>query len=249
MNFLPEDIILVTGASSGIGRAIAVKCVKEGATVLACGRNTERLEEARQTCGRPESWLNIHKDLLADLGELTAWVRSLAKEHGRLWGLVCSAGAAVMDTVRTFDLDVSRKLFDLNFNAPILLAKGMADKRAHQKGGAILFLSSAAGLFPEKGHLLYGATKAALANAAKSLSQETARTGLRVNCLAPGIVDTPMQKAAEELMGNSYREEQLKTYPLGFGQPQDIAEMAVFLLSKKARWITGQSIVMAGGRY
>ena len=201
MIFSSGQLILVTGASSGIGKAIAMKCVENGATVLACGRNAERLEQGKRECVVPERWLSVQKDLLASMEELPAWLRDLAKMYGRFWGLVCSAGMASMDSVRTFSLEASRDLFDLNFNVPMLLAKGMADRRIHAKGGALLFISSVAALYAEKGHLLYGASKAALANAAKSLSQELAPLGLRVNCIAPGIVDTPMERAAEEYMG------------------------------------------------
>lgn len=249
MIFSSGQLILVTGASSGIGQAIAMKCVENGATVLACGRNAEKLEQGKRECVDPKRWLSVQKDLVSSMEELPAWLRDLAKKHGRFWGLVCSAGMASMDSVRTFSLGASRELFDLNFNVPMLLAKGMADRRIHAKGGALLFISSVAALYAEKGHLLYGASKAALANAAKSLSQELAPLGLRANCIAPGIVDTPMERAAEEYMGPAYREEQLKGYPFGFGRPEDIAEMAVFLLSEKARWITGQNFVLAGGRY
>lgn len=249
MNFSADKIVLVTGASSGIGKAIALECVENGATVLACGRDGQKLAAARSESADRDRWINLERDLGEDMGALPEWVKDLAKKYGRLWGLVCCAGLAAMDTGRTFDLGVSRSLFDINFNAPVLLAKGMMDRRAHSKGGAILFMSSAAAVFPEKGHLLYGSTKAALVCAAKSLSAEAASLGLRVNCISPGIVDTPMEEAAEKLMGPAYREQQLAGYPLGFGKPHDIAEMALFLLSEKARWITGQNIVMAGGRY
>lgn len=249
MTFSAEQIILVTGANSGIGARIASMCVERGATVLAVGRDAGRLAAARDASGAPGRWISLVKDLAEGPQALPEWIKELSRAHGKLWGLVHCAGKAVMDTLRTFDLAQSRELFDINFNVPLLLSRGMADKRVHSKGGAILFLASVAGVFPEKGHLLYGATKAALLAAAKSLSQEVAASGLRVNCISPGIVDTPMQKAAEAFMGPHYREAQLSQYPLGFGQPEDVAEMAVFLLSARARWITGQNFILAGGRY
>lgn len=249
MTFTAEDVILVTGASSGIGASIARLCVERGATVLAVGRDSGRLASAREAAAAPGRWTSLVRDLADQPEGLEDWVRGLAKNHGRLWGLVHCAGIAVMDTLRTFDLAQSRELFDINFNVPLLLSRAMADRRVHARGGAIVFLASVSGVFPEKGHLLYGAAKAALLAAAKSISQETAASGLRVNCISPGIVDTPMEKAAEAFMGPHYREAQLAQYPLGFGQPEDVAEMAVFLLSAKARWITGQNFILAGGRY
>lgn len=249
MTFNAEQVIVVTGASSGIGASIAAACVDRGATVLAVGRNGQRLAAAREATTAPGRWISLVKDLAETPQALPEWITGLSRTHGKLWGLVHCAGAAVMDTLRTFDIAQSRDLFDINFNVPLLLTKGMADKRVHRKGGSIVFLASVSGVFPEKGHLVYGATKAALLAAAKSLSQEVAPGGLRVNCISPGIVDTPMQKAAEAFMGPHYREAQLSRYPLGFGQPEDVAEMAVFLLSAKARWITGQNFILSGGRY
>lgn len=248
MTFSAEQVILVTGASSGIGASIARACVDRGATVLAVGRNSERLAEAGAATTAPGRWISLAKDLAEAPQSLPEWLTGLSRAHGKLWGLVHCAGTALMDTLRTFDLAQSRDIFDINFNVPLLLTKGMADKRVHSKGGSIVFLASVSGVFPEKGHLVYGATKAALIAAAKSLSQEVT-PGLRVNCISPGIVDTPMQQAAEAFMGPHYREAQLSGYPLGFGQPEDVAEMAIFLLSPKARWITGQNFILSGGRY
>lgn len=242
------DLVLVTGASSGIGRAVATECVRAGATVLAQGRDAEKLASAREACPAPERWHSLRRDFAADLPAIPAWVRELAAGRGRLWGLVHCAGSGRMDSLRNYDYAAVREHFDLNFHAALLLAQGFADRRVHRRGGAMVLMASAAGLFPEKGHLAYGAARAALMGAAGSMARELA-PGLRVNCIAPGIVDTPMERAAEALMGPSYRARMLEGYPLGFGEPCDIAHMAVFLLSRKARWITGQNFVLAGGRY
>ena len=130
-----------------------------------------------------------------------------------------------------------------------LLAKGFADRRNYQRGGAMLFLSSAAAVHPEKGHCLYGAGKAALAAAMQAVSQEVAPAGLRVHCLAPGLVRTPMLDTSVQNLGESYLSAQEAAYPLGLGRPEDVAFMAAFLLSDKAAWISGQNFVLAGGRY
>lgn len=247
--FRREHVILVTGASSGIGRSIALECNAQGATVLANGRCAERLESARAAATYPERWHPVPYDLLENLPTLPDWVTKLRNAHGKLWGLVNCAGEGVMDSLQTYTLDVSRRHFDINFHVPVMLTKGFCDRRNSLKGGALLFLTSSSAVFPEKGHLVYGAAKAALATAAKVISQEMAPRGLRVHCLAPGIVDTPLQQEAEKFMGPYYREEQLARYPLGFGMPEDVAHMAAFLLSEKARWITGQNYVMGGGCY
>lgn len=247
--FAQNQTILVTGASSGIGRAIALECVAQGATVLACGRDEAKLEQARQASCAPERWVSLRKDLLEDMAGLPLWVRQIARDHGKLWGLAHAAGEGLMDSMQSYDLAQARRHFDLNFHVPLLLAQGFCDRRAFIKGGALLFLASVSAVFPEKGHLVYGAAKAALAAAAKSISQEVVSRGLRVHCLSPGIIDTPMEAAAEAFMGPDYRQNQLRDYPLGFGRPEDVAGMAAFLLSERAAWLTGQNYVLAGGRY
>ena len=247
--FAASQIILVTGASSGIGRAIALECNAQGATVLACGRDDLKLDEGRKAADTPERWTSIRRDFFEYMEKIPQWLREISQRHGRLWGMACAAGEGLMDSMQAYSLATARRHFDLNFHVPLLLAKGFCDRRVSVKGGALLFVSSASAVFPEKGHLIYGAAKAALTAAARSISQEVAPRGLRVHCLSPGIVDTPMQEKAEALMGPEYRQSQLRGYPLGFGRPEDVAHMAAFLLSDKAAWITGQNFVLAGGRY
>ncbi|WP_165176349.1 SDR family oxidoreductase [Desulfovibrio sp. ZJ369] len=247
--FSADQRILITGASSGIGKAIALECVAQGATVLACARDVQRLEEARQASSAPDRWISLQRDFLEGMEEIPAWVRGIAQAHGKLWGLAHAAGEGVMDSLQGYDLASARRHFSLNFHTPCLLAQGFCDRRVGRKGGALLFIASAAAVYPEKGHLIYGAAKAALVAAAKSISQEVAPRGLRVHCLSPGIVDTPMEGRAEALMGPEYRQHQLQSYPLGFGRPEDVAHMAAFLLSEQAAWITGQNFVLDGGRY
>lgn len=246
--FTAQQRILVTGASSGIGQAIALRCNALGATVLASGRNAARLAEGRRLAEDPSRWLCVERDLMEDMTSLPDWIRGLVREHGKLWGLAHAAGDGLMDSLRTYDLTEARRHFDLAFHIPLLLAQGFCDRRSSERGGAILFMTSASAVFAEKGHMLYGAAKAAVTVAARAISQEVAPR-LRVHCLAPGIVDTPLEERAEACMGPSYRKEQLQGYPFGFGRPEDIAHMAAFLLSEQARWITGQNFVLAGGRY
>ena len=132
--FVAQQRILVTGASSGIGRAIALRCNALGATVLACGRNTERLAEGRRQAADPARWICVERDLLEDMEALPGWVRALACEHGKLWGLAHAAGDGLMDSLRTYDLAVARRHFDLAFHMPMLLARGFCDRRSSENG-------------------------------------------------------------------------------------------------------------------
>ena len=250
MNLFSSDhAILVTGASSGIGRACALLCNSLGATVIASGRNGERLNEARAACAHPERWHNEPRDLRTDIADLPAWIGALRGRYGKFWGMIHAAGEGRLDSVSSFDLTEAARHMELNFLVPLQLAKGFSDRRNFRKGGAMLFFSSASAVHPEKGHCLYGATKAALAAAMKAVSQETAPRGLRVHCLAPGWIRTPMLEAATERLGEDYAAREEARYPLGIGEPEDAAWMAAFLLSDKARWITGQNFVLGGGCY
>lgn len=247
--FSREQHILVTGASSGIGRACAMLCNQLGASVIAGGRNEERLAASQARCASPAHWHNEARDLVADLESLPQWVAGLRQKYGRLWGLIHAAGEGRLDSISYFELAEATNHLELNFLVPMQIAKGFSDRRNFVRGGAMLFLSSASAVYPEKGHCLYGAAKAALAAAMKTVSQEMAHKGLRVHCLAPGWVRTPMLDMAIEHMGESYEAKEKARYPLGFGEPEDVAWMAAFLLSDKARWITGQNFVLGGGCY
>lgn len=247
--FDPGQHILVTGASSGIGRACALLCNELGASVIASGRDVPRLRDAQEHCAAPERWHTEPQDLHAAMAELPAWVAQLRQRYGRLWGLVHAAGEGHLDSIAAFDLEEAQRHLEINFLVPMQLAKGFADKRTYARGGAMLFLASASGVFPEKGHCVYGAAKAALTTAMRAVSQEVAPRGLRVHCLAPGWVRTPLLENARQSMGDGYVERETARYPLGLGEPADIAWMAAFLLSDKARWITGQNFVLGGGCY
>lgn len=248
-SFNSGQIILVTGASSGIGRACAMALNAAGAFVAASGRNVGELESLAGNCRHPQNMQCEPQDLAAEPEFLPDWISSLRRKYGRLYGLCHCAGTGRLDSIRALDLPDAREYWELSFFVPLMLAKGFCDRRNFQKGGAMLFMSSASAIHPEKGHVLYGSAKAALACAVKSISQEMASLGLRANCVAPGLVSTPMLEAASRTLGPDYLPNQAAAYPLGLGKPEDVADMAVFLLSEKARWITGQNFLLDGGRY
>ena len=241
--------ILVTGASSGIGRAIALLLNERGATVLANGRDMERLEQVRTACADPSRMLLAPRDMTADMESLPAWLKGLSRQFGPLHGLVCSAGATWNAPMALYDLAKVRQLFDLCCHAPLLLGGAFCDRRAKTgAGAAIVFIAAAAAVAPNPGQGAYGAAKAALVSGAVCLAKEAAPRGVRVNCISPGLVPGPMMDATVEQLGMSFLEREQPLYPLGFGKPQDVASMAAFMLSQEASWLTGQNIMLAGGR-
>lgn len=247
--FSAAQRILVTGASSGIGRAIALLLNERGATVLANGRDMERLEQVRTACADPSRMLLAPRDMTADMESLPAWLKGLSRQFGPLHGLVCSAGATWNAPMALYDLAKVRQLFDLCCHAPLLLGGTFCDRRANTgAGAAIVFIAAAAAVAPNPGQGAYGAAKAALVSGAVCLAKEAAPRGVRVNCISPGLVQGPMMDATVEQLGQSFLEKEQPLYPLGFGKPQDVASMAAFMLSQEASWLTGQNIMLAGGR-
>jgi NAD(P)-dependent dehydrogenase (short-subunit alcohol dehydrogenase family) len=248
--FTASQCILVTGASSGIGGAVALRCNELGATVIAHGRDSGKLLEIREMSGAPSRFHTEQRELAEDMDDLPAWIKGLREKYGKLHGLVPCAGFARLMPLREYSRREAQELLDIHFHVPLLLAKGFADRRNNTGTGAsIVFMASAAAIAREAGLIAYGGSKAALAAAAGVLSRELARQGIRVNALAPGVVKTPMGEEYLSFLSGEAREKETAAYPFGLGEAGDVAEAAAFLLSASGKWITGQTIVMDGGRY
>lgn len=249
--FTSEQRFLVTGAGSVIGRSCALLLNRQGATVIGLGRNADKLEATRGDCPAPERFFVCPFDLAKNAQQIPELIAGLRKEHGKLSGLCAAAGKFHMDSLRSFTLAASDEMNLINFQAPVLLAQNFSDRRnCIGAGASILFIAAFGGVLPQPGLLSYGAAKAALIAASKSLSKELGPRQIRVNAISPAIVRTPMTEGAYAgFMGYDVLAAEAPLYPLGLGEPADIAEMAVFLLSPAARWITGQNIIMDGGRF
>lgn len=235
--------MLVTGASSGIGREIAIACSRMGATVVVTARNEERLQA---TLDSLESSGQEHRLLVADLtssDEMTALVASLPS----LDGAVLCAGNSTTLPLQFGSRDKFDEMFDVNFFAPVELLRMMYKKKILQKGASVVLMASIGGTHSfMPGNGVYGASKAALNSFMKYAAREFASRRVRVNSICPGMVDTPL------IHRGTITEEQLaedaKRYPLGrYGQPEDIANGAIYLLSDASSWLTGHDLVIDGG--
>lgn len=247
--FDASSVILVTGASSGIGAAIAMRLNGLGATVIANGTSLSRLEAVRGKAKHPDRFHLAPRDLLADVPGLALWVKELCQRYGRLSGLVCAAGKTETVPLTGYDHARARALFDLLLHVPLELAKAVVDRRHCVAGRLkIVFIAAAASVSPNKGQLVYGAAKAALVCAARCLGKELAHRGICVNCISPGLVRTPMMEETVSLLGEDFLREEASRYPLGLGRPEDVAGLAAFLLSPASRWMTGQNLLIDGGR-
>lgn len=241
---LEGKIVLVTGASSGIGRGIAVECSKMGATVVINGRNKERLQK---TFDQLEG--EGHIQIVADLS-IQEDIERLANEVPELNGFVNSAGIPKICPVKRIDRQTLEEIMNVNAFGPILLTSQLLRKKKLQKKSSIVLIASISGVcMANTGEGPYAATKAALAGYTKTAAFELAAQGTRVNTICPGLVPTEILTLSNEM----FSEDQLKEtmygrYPLKrVGTPEDIANGAIYLLSDASSWVTGINLVIDGG--
>ena len=238
---LHNKTILVTGASSGIGRAIAVSIAKMGGTVIASGRDETRLEETLGILdGKGHQF--IAQDLLDDEGR-----NKLVEQLPSLNGIVHCAGVVHPYPIKFLNQKKIDETLNINYEAPVLLMSAITQKKKLMKDASIVFLSSISGQHPHKGGAMYAGAKAALESFSKVLALEFYPQGIRSNCISPGMVKTAMYDEAEEGMSKESMDEHIAQYPLGVGYPEDVANTTIFLLSDAARWITGINITLDGG--
>ena len=231
--------ILVTGASSGIGKGIALACAKMGATVILNGRNEIRLQDVLGQM--PEG---KHQILAADLSNRDA-VNAMVVSMPKLDGIVMCAGVANRVPCKAITQDDIDYVMKTNSEAPMLLQAELLAKKKVNKAASIVYVASRAYESPSMGNAIYSASKGAVVSYAKCLALELAPRQIRVNCICPGMVWT-------ELITNVLNEEDLKvaeqSYPLKrFGQVEDIANLAIYLLSDASSWMTGGAIDISGG--
>ena len=237
---LDGKTVLVTGASSGIGQASALLCSQLGAQVIVTGRNEDRL---RQTF--TSLYGNGHLIITADLSEESDIVR-LCDSIPSLDGVIHCAGMGHRKPCKSIGAEDLETVMRVNFNSAVLLQTHLLTLKKINKSASIVFLSSRAADIPAIANSLYSASKGALKSYARCLALELAPRGIRVNCICPAVVWTPIilqDGVTEEVL----LAEQTK-YPLKrYGKPEDIANLAVFLLSNASSWMTGSSIDITGG--
>lgn len=242
---LSDRTILVTGASSGIGRETAILLSQLGARVVLVARSMERLEQTVEKLDG--SYHRIELFDLTAVDEIPAWLKRVTAETGPLHGLVHSAGIQYSLAVRSLNSQHIENLVLVNLSAAILLTKAMRQKGCHGSESSIVFLSSTAALIGEIGLSAYAATKGALISLTKSLAKELARDGIRINCVAPAAVDTEMLNDYKQRLTPEQFIAIEALHPLGIGTPRYVAYAISFLLAETGRWITGTTLTVDGG--
>lgn len=232
--------ILVTGASSGIGKAIAIACAEQGANVVLTGRNVLGLNDTLSLMSG-EGHIVIPTDLM-----IAEQRSALVEQVPELDGLVQCAGVMNRVPCKSIGQEDIDSVFAPNVEAPILLQAELLQERKIKKGASIVYMASIAPRSAETGNALYSASKAAIIAYAKCLSLELAPRQIRVNCISPAMVWTGLALSGatkEEL------EQDQATYPLKrYGKPEDVANAAVYLLSEASSWMTGSTVEITGGK-
>lgn len=240
-----ESCTLITGASSGLGRSIAQRLAPHGRLILV-GRNAEALEAVRKTCAAPERHLLWIRDLSRLEGLTDELISLLTAKNVRVEHFIHSAGITGGQLIRAVDMAVVTRVFNVNLFSALEIIHSLVQKRVNQETlRSITFISSISSKLGSKGFSVYCASKGALDALTRSLAVELA-PAVRVNAVLPGTVETGMTK---QLFTNPDFVSSLQAnYPLGVGRPEDVADAVEFLCSDRARWITGQDLVVDGGK-
>ena len=237
---LKNKTILVTGASSGIGREVAILLDSLGADLLLTGRNLEKLKETKAQLKSEQNIFQADLTLEEDRIALIASLPSLD-------GVVNAAGIIYPFPLKFITEKHLDTVFDINFKAQVLLNSTLFKQKKIAENCSFIFISSISSQFPYQGGSLYTSSKGALEAYSRALALEHSSKKIRSNCISPGLVKTNIFEETLKASSPEELEKYEKHYPLGFGEPVDIANTIAFLLSNRSRWITGQNIVLDGG--
>lgn len=238
---LEGKTILVTGASSGIGKAIAIECSKLGAQLFILGRNENRLKETfNELSGEGHEYIVTDLSLSSSFKEFCSIIPCLD-------GIVHCAGLTKIlpfQFVTKEDLD---EVMNVNFYAPTELSRLLLKNKKINKEGSVVFISSVSGVYCSAvASSIYSASKGAVNGLVKGMALDLAPKGIRVNCVNPGMVDTNI--LTESDITKEQLKEDMKRYPLKrYGKPEEIAYAVIYLLSDASKWVTGSNLLIDGG--
>lgn len=241
---LAGKTILVTGASSGIGRQCAIDCSRMGAKVIAVARNQERLECLKDEMEGENDCISFDLNRIEYIKDL---ITTIVERHGKLDGFIHAAGIEVTVPVKLSKPEEYESLYRLNCMSAFEIVKNLCGIKTFNKGGSIVLISSITSVISRNGLAAYAASKGALVSATKVMATELAPRGVRVNAISPGTILTPMMQKALEPMSEDDKKKRVEGFPLGLGQTTDVSNACIYLLSEASRWITGQNLIVDGG--
>ena len=240
--------IVVTGASSGIGRQCAIDCSRQGAKVVAIARNQERLDETLSMLEgdghHSYSYDFTNCDGIADL------VSTIVSDCGRIGGMIYAAGIEKTQPFKMLKPEDYSEILKINTLSALEMARQVSSIKYFEKsdiGGGIIFIASITATIARAGTAAYSASKGALISSTRVLASELAKRKVRVNCISPGTVLTPLMQNYLSTLSEEDYNKRISGFPLGLGEPRDVSLACVYLLSDAARWVTGQNLIIDGG--
>jgi len=243
---LKNKNIIVTGASSGIGRQCAVTFSQLGANVILIARNKERLKETYNKLDIGNH-LIISQDI-TEYDKLKEIVNTAVDKIGKISGFVHSAGIEMTVPLRSMTPSYYENMFATNVISGFELVRIISKKKyLDEKGASFVFISSVMGILGQAGKVGYCSSKGALISGAKAIALELVKKNIRVNCILPGVVETEMSNKIFENLPEESKKSIINMHPLGLGRPEDIAYACTYLLSDFAKWVTGTNLIVDGG--
>lgn len=238
--------ILITGASSGIGREVSIQLSKSDANIIIVGRNIDRLNQTYDSLSSNSG--ADHLLYTCDISEESN-IKELAGKVNAVDCVIHCAGIGKYVPLKFYSKSILDEFYKINLFAPLLLTKELVKQRKIKNEGSVIFISSIMSTVGAKANGIYASTKSALVGAAKSIALELSNNKIRVNCISPALVKTPLLDSGTDKGGISQAEydNDLLNHPLGIGEPADIANLCLFLISDEARWISGTNIIIDGG--
>lgn len=243
---LTNKNIIITGASSGIGRECAITFSQFGANVILVARNEERLKQTYSKLSRGNHMFIIQD--ITEYDKLEEVVNTAVEKVGKISGFVHSAGIEMILLLRSMNPSYYEGMFAINVISGFELARIISKKKYFdEKGASFVFISSIMGMLGQAGIIGYCSSKGALISGMKAMSLELVKKNIRVNCILPGVVETEMSNEMFRKLSEESKKNIVDMHPLGFGKPEDIAYACVYLLSDSARWVTGINLIIDGG--
>ena len=244
---LKDKIILITGASSGIGAQSAIDCSKLGAKVVLVARNEERLKSVLSQCkGAANAYYLVDMADIVDKGARPL-LEQIVSEHGKLDGFIHSAGIQKTAPLKLLSMNDYEEVIKVNTLSVFEILKYLPSIKYMNAGGHIVLIASITGVIGRSGLAAYSASKGALISAVRSMSLELAQRGICINCVSPGTILTPLMQAYLDTLDENKKKQRVDGFPLGLGQTTDISNACIYLLSDASRWVTGQNLVIDGG--
>lgn len=241
---LSDRHIVVTGASSGIGRATAVLAANLGARLTLSGRNMDRLAEARAEMAGNGHRLAPHD--LADTDGIENWLDGIVRDGGPIDGIAHVGGIQVTMPLRSVKMSFVEEMLRVNLISAFAIAKGFRKRGNHGPEASLVLVASSAALRGAPGNTVYAASKGGIVSMTKGLGLELLRDGIRVNCVAPALTQTAIAENFRALSEASYQQV-VGAHPMGIGAPEDVANAIAFLLADTTKWISGSTLSVDGG--